>query len=94
MIVHICFYLAGLYCSGWVKRGPYGNTPVTMLDAFETADKILEDLEQGKTVSSRHVCACQVKPYPNLNNVMNIILGLRVVQEGVEDHIHFSLNVH
>ena len=62
MNVRICFYLAGLYCSGWVKRGPYGNTPVTMRDAFETADKILEDLEQGKTASSMHVCASQVKP--------------------------------
>ena len=40
---------AGLYCSGWVKRGPYGNTPVTMVDGFETADMLLEDLEQGET---------------------------------------------
>ena len=41
---------AGLYCSGWVKRGPYGNTPVTMMDGFETADMLLEDLEQGETI--------------------------------------------
>jgi len=32
--------IPGLYCSGWVKRGPYGNTPVTMLDEFETADRL------------------------------------------------------
>jgi len=28
--------------------GPYGNTPVTMLDGFETADRLLEDLAEGE----------------------------------------------
>ena len=45
---YLRYLVAGLYCSGWVKRGPYGNTPVTMLDGFETADRLLEDLEEGK----------------------------------------------
>lgn len=45
---YVHYLVAGLYCSGWVKRGPYGNTPVTMLDGFETADRLLEDLVEGE----------------------------------------------
>lgn len=37
----------GLYCSGWVKTGPIGVILSTMNDAFETADTILDDLQQG-----------------------------------------------
>jgi len=37
----------GLYCAGWVKRGPTGVIASTMLDAFTTADAILEDWQTG-----------------------------------------------
>uniref|UniRef100_A0A8D2LBN6 NADPH:adrenodoxin oxidoreductase, mitochondrial n=1 Tax=Varanus komodoensis TaxID=61221 RepID=A0A8D2LBN6_VARKO len=37
----------GLYCSGWVKRGPTGVIITTMNDSFETAQSILEDLQSG-----------------------------------------------
>ena len=40
-------YLSGLYCSGWVKRGPTGVIVTTMNDGFETAEVILEDLKSG-----------------------------------------------
>jgi len=33
----------GLYCAGWVKRGPTGVIASTMQDAFATADAIAED---------------------------------------------------
>lgn len=33
----------GLYCAGWVKRGPSGVIASTMEDAFSTADAIAED---------------------------------------------------
>ncbi|KAK4238634.1 hypothetical protein C8A03DRAFT_14920 [Achaetomium macrosporum] len=33
----------GLYCAGWVKRGPTGVIASTMEDAFATADAIAED---------------------------------------------------
>ncbi|KAJ5484162.1 NADPH:adrenodoxin oxidoreductase [Penicillium diatomitis] len=36
--------LPGLYCAGWVKRGPTGVIASTMADAFTTADTILQDL--------------------------------------------------
>lgn len=36
-------HLAGLYCAGWVKRGPTGVIASTMQDAFASADIIAQD---------------------------------------------------
>jgi adrenodoxin-NADP+ reductase len=36
-------HLPGMYCAGWVKRGPTGVIASTMEDAFSTADAIAED---------------------------------------------------
>ncbi|KAA8650774.1 hypothetical protein EYZ11_007623 [Aspergillus tanneri] len=43
-------HLPGLYCAGWVKRGPTGVIATTMMDAFSTADAIAADLtnQSGK----------------------------------------------
>ena len=38
----------GLYCMGWIKRGPVGVLVNTTSDAFETADAILSDLRAGR----------------------------------------------
>lgn len=40
--------LPGLYCSGWVKRGPAGVIANTMEDAFATAAAIVQDWQGGK----------------------------------------------
>lgn len=40
--------LPGLYCSGWVKRGPAGVIANTMEDAFATADAIVADWHDDK----------------------------------------------
>lgn len=37
--------LPGLYCAGWVKRGPTGVIASTMEDAFSTAEVIVADWE-------------------------------------------------
>ncbi|XP_062930275.1 NADPH:adrenodoxin oxidoreductase, mitochondrial isoform X2 [Mobula hypostoma] len=37
----------GMYCSGWVKRGPVGVIANTMNDGFETAESVLEDVQSG-----------------------------------------------
>lgn len=37
--------LLGLYCSGWVKTGPYGVILSTMNGSYETAEKIVEDMK-------------------------------------------------
>ena len=39
--------IPGLYCAGWVKRGPTGVIASTMLDAFTTGDAIVEDWLSG-----------------------------------------------
>lgn len=36
-------HVPGMYCAGWVKRGPTGVIASTMQDAFSTADAITED---------------------------------------------------
>ncbi|KAL6719886.1 NADPH-adrenodoxin reductase [Lecanora helva] len=38
-------HIPGLYCSGWVKRGPAGVIANTMEDAFGTANAITNDLQ-------------------------------------------------
>jgi adrenodoxin-NADP+ reductase len=40
-------HLHGLYCAGWVKRGPTGVIASTMQDAFSSADIIAQDWEAG-----------------------------------------------
>ena len=37
--------IPGMYCSGWVKRGPAGVIANTMEDAFSTAEAIVRDWE-------------------------------------------------
>ncbi|XP_003786199.1 NADPH:adrenodoxin oxidoreductase, mitochondrial [Otolemur garnettii] len=37
----------GLYCSGWVKRGPTGVIATTMSDSFLTGQTLLQDLKAG-----------------------------------------------
>ncbi|XP_046319406.1 NADPH:adrenodoxin oxidoreductase, mitochondrial isoform X3 [Marmota monax] len=37
----------GLYCSGWVKRGPTGVITTTMTDSFLTSQMLLQDLKAG-----------------------------------------------
>lgn len=45
---HTPSYLPGLYCAGWVKRGPTGVIASTMNDAFATAEAIASDWDGGK----------------------------------------------
>ena len=40
--------LPGLYCAGWVKRGPAGVIANTMEDSFSTADAIVTDWTQNR----------------------------------------------
>jgi len=40
--------LPGVYCAGWVKRGPTGVIASTMNDAFATAESIAEDWHAKK----------------------------------------------
>ncbi|CAK9441146.1 uncharacterized protein LODBEIA_P50150 [Lodderomyces beijingensis] len=40
-------YKKGWYTSGWIKNGPKGVIATTMMDSFDTAENILEDLTNG-----------------------------------------------
>jgi len=40
--------LLGLYCAGWIKRGPSGVIGTNKKDAFETVTGMLEDLQNGR----------------------------------------------
>jgi ferredoxin/flavodoxin---NADP+ reductase len=40
--------LPGVYCNGWVKRGPVGLIGHTKGDAIETVGSLLDDLENGR----------------------------------------------
>ena len=40
--------LAGVYCAGWIKRGPTGIIGTNKKDATETASLLLEDIREGR----------------------------------------------
>jgi ferredoxin/flavodoxin---NADP+ reductase len=40
--------LAGLYCAGWIKRGPTGVIGTNKKDATETVEHLLDDARQGR----------------------------------------------
>jgi ferredoxin--NADP+ reductase len=40
--------LTGVYCAGWIKRGPTGVIGTNKKDATETAEAVLEDARVGK----------------------------------------------
>lgn len=48
-------YLPGLYCAGWVKRGPTGVIATTMTDAFTTAETVAADLASRSKEAGEHV---------------------------------------
>ena len=48
LYVLVSVHTLGLYCSGWVKRGPVGVIVSTMTDAFETGKMIVTDISSGE----------------------------------------------
>ncbi|XP_075033986.1 NADPH:adrenodoxin oxidoreductase, mitochondrial isoform X2 [Mixophyes fleayi] len=61
----------GLYCSGWVKRGPTGVITTTMADSFDTAQALLEDIKSGALPLS--------EPRPGSSAIRELLL-LRGIQ--------------
>lgn len=45
----VATHVPGLYCAGWVKRGPTGVIASTMTDAFATADAIATDMAHAES---------------------------------------------
>jgi ferredoxin/flavodoxin---NADP+ reductase len=46
--------LPGLYCAGWIKRGPTGVIGTNKKDATETVDALLEDARAGRLPAPTH----------------------------------------
>jgi ferredoxin--NADP+ reductase len=40
--------VAGVYCAGWIKRGPSGIIGTNKKDATETVERLLEDARAGR----------------------------------------------
>ena len=40
--------IPGLYCAGWIKRGPTGVIGTNKKDATETVERFLEDARDGR----------------------------------------------
>ncbi|XP_068833129.1 NADPH:adrenodoxin oxidoreductase, mitochondrial isoform X3 [Capricornis sumatraensis] len=51
----------GLYCSGWVKRGPTGVITTTMTDSFLTGQILLQDLRAGHLPSGPRPGSAAIK---------------------------------
>ncbi|EOA86223.1 uncharacterized protein SETTUDRAFT_151300 [Exserohilum turcica Et28A] len=62
-------HVPGLYCAGWVKRGPTGVIASTMQDAFASAEIIAQDWEAG---------------VPFLNDNRSTGLGWDAIKDAVE----------
>jgi ferredoxin/flavodoxin---NADP+ reductase len=44
--------LPGIYCAGWIKRGPTGVIGTNKKDATETVEQLLKDAEEGRIGAS------------------------------------------
>ncbi|HJR95822.1 MAG TPA: FAD-dependent oxidoreductase [Gaiellaceae bacterium] len=44
--------IPGLYCAGWIKRGPTGVIGTNKKDATETVERLLEDAREGRLPAS------------------------------------------
>jgi ferredoxin--NADP+ reductase len=50
-------HLDGVYCTGWIKRGPSGVIGTNKKDASETVAAMLEDVASGRLAGSGHTAA-------------------------------------
>ena len=55
--------LAGMYASGWIKRGPTGVIGTNKPDAAETVECMLEDLAKDRTLNPTHPEVTQVEQF-------------------------------
>ena len=68
-------HLAGVYCAGWIKRGPTGIIGTNKKDATETVQLLLEDVDAGKIVHSEGATADAVDALLEERGVRPVIYG-------------------
>src|SRR3569833_1160177 len=69
----------GLYCSGWVKRGPTGVIASTMADAFATGDAIVQDYGEKAPFLNGSEEETEKAGWQGVLNESSGALGARVV---------------
>ncbi|CAG9938514.1 unnamed protein product [Clonostachys rosea f. rosea IK726] len=69
----------GLYCAGWLKRGPTGVIASTMQDAFTTGDAIAQDWLSGASFLGSHKELSQAHGWEGVKEELGLDQARRVV---------------
>jgi ferredoxin/flavodoxin---NADP+ reductase len=76
--------LHGVYCAGWIKRGPTGIIGTNKKDANETVELLLEDVHAGKLSHAEHVAAEAVDSLLDERGVRRVVYAGWLSIDGVE----------
>jgi ferredoxin--NADP+ reductase len=76
--------LRGVYCAGWIKRGPTGIIGTNKKDANETVELLLEDVHTGRLSHAEHVTAEAVDSLLDERGVRRVVYAGWLSIDGVE----------
>ena len=76
--------LHGVYCAGWIKRGPTGIIGTNKKDANETVELLLEDVHAGRLSHAEHVTAEAVDSLLDERGVRRVVYAGWLSIDGVE----------
>jgi ferredoxin--NADP+ reductase len=76
--------LPGVYCAGWIKRGPTGIIGTNKKDANETVELLLEDVYAGRLSHAEHVTAEAVDSLLDERGVRRVVYAGWLSIDGVE----------
>jgi ferredoxin--NADP+ reductase len=76
--------LPGVYCAGWIKRGPTGIIGTNKKDANETVELLLEDVHAGRLSHAEHVTAEAVDSLLDERGVRRVVYAGWLSIDGVE----------
>jgi ferredoxin--NADP+ reductase len=76
--------LHGVYCAGWIKRGPTGIIGTNKKDANETVQLLLADVHAGQLAHSEHVTVEAVDSLLDERGVRRVVYAGWLSIDGVE----------
>ena len=76
--------LHGVYCAGWIKRGPTGIIGTNKKDANETVQLLFEDVHAGRLSHAEHVRAEAVDSLLDERGVRRVVYAGWLSIDGVE----------
>jgi ferredoxin--NADP+ reductase len=65
--------LGGVYCAGWIKRGPTGIIGTNKKDAMETVQQLLEDARAGRLAHDENATAEAVDTFLDERGVRRVV---------------------